>query len=592
MAFNYDLTRITDKGQLLTFLGLEEQFFDHVIGFDPDEYQRAVASSNLESLLSFPFRQHLIPKRDPKKGKRVVWEAVSLFDREYKATSRRLEAFFSYAESRYPHPNAYGYVKGRNIRQNAQRHLDRRQILKCDIRDFFGSIEIGSVQELFEAYGVRREISILLAQYLTIGGHLPLGLPTSPIMTNMLCLELDDDMTTLSANYGAEYTRYADDMTFSSNENLPPLEDITAIVGSHGFALAHDKTRKTLLGQSHYVTGLSVSDPKAPHAPRRMKQTLRQQLYYAKKFGLGDHLMKVGIDSADEQQWAINSMDGMVKYVSHHEPKMANRLHTLWANILEENDEKPSFKPKNRLQSAVNIFGDETEFEFEGKTYLALGLCVTQHYDRIAISASTTLRNHLADPLADGDLERIKKNGLHFSDATEDLRKKFVSNMQKLPFTGYVAVASLNDAEKYAETYLRLFRSLIRRRLIASDGLMASIRLEGSDKVSKEAIKHIVDSEFEKLKSENNRRPHLYQVDTADKSVPGIALPDFLLGVLRRYIVKKPRGHSDRPERSEILFEHLRDRLVVFLDLDAGVEYSRRNPIRPWSERTFFKTDS
>lgn len=585
MAFNYDLTQITSKEQLLTFLGLEEQFLDQILAFDPAEYEQAIRATNLESLLSFPFRQHLIPKRDPTKGKRVVWEAVSLFDREYKATSRRLEAFFSFAEERYPHPNSYGYVRGRNIRQNATCHINKRNILKCDIRDFFGSIEIFRVAHLFETYGVTKEVANLVARYLTIGRKLPLGLPTSPIITNVLCLDLDDALTGLSMGCDAEYTRYADDMTFSSNGDLPSTEVISQIVRNQGFELAEHKTRRTKVGQSHYVTGLSVSDTKAPHAPKKMKRKLRQDLYYARKFGLHDHFLQIGVDSSEEQQWAVNSLDGMVKYIAHHEPNMASDLHALWAEILEESGERPSFKPKNRYQAAVDILGDETEFEFEGKSYLALGLCVTSHFERVAISASTTLRDHLADPLADGDLERIKKNGLHFSDATEDLRKKFVSNMQKLPFNAYVAVASMSDNEAYADTYLRLLRALIRRRLIASDGLVASIRLEATDKVSHKSIKAVIDAEFEKLKTEDNRRPHLYSFRTVSKTDLGVALPDFLLGVMRRYLVMKPHGKPEIPQRAEILFEHLRDRLVVLLDLDEATEYSRRKPVRPWLER-------
>lgn len=585
MAFNYDLKPIKNKEQLLTFLGIDEWIFDQVLAFDPDQYDRAIKSGDIGSFQSLLFFKHLIPKRDRNKGKRVVWEASSLVDREYKATSRRLEAFFSFAEGRYPHPNAYGYIRGRNTRQNAMRHLNKKNILKCDVRDFFGSVDLRAVARVLEKYDIEHNVAGLLANFLTIGKKLPLGLATSPIITNIICLELDDELTALARSYKAEYTRYADDLTFSGNGELPDAGDVAKVVQAHGFQLAENKTRKTKLGQSHYVTGLSVSDPKFPHAPRKLKRSLRQELHYAKRFGLDDHLSSIGINDFLMQQRAINRIDGMVKYVAHHEPKMAHALHSLWTEILEEEGVRPSFEPKNRHRAAVHIFGDETEFEFQDRTYLALGLCVTRHVDRIAISASTTLSNHLADPLADGDLEKIRKNGLHFSDATEDLRKKFVSNMQKLPFTGYVAIASFSDCETYEETYLRLLRSLIRRRLIASDGLVAAFRLEATDKVSKKSISALIEEEFKKLEAEDNRRPSQYLLETVSKADLGIALPDFLLGVLRRYLVLKPRKKVDRVERAEILFEHLRDKLVVLLDLDNASEYSRRNPVRPWFER-------
>jgi RNA-directed DNA polymerase len=587
MAFSYDLTQVVNRDQLLTYLGVDVDAFDKVLAFDTEDYARAVSSANLEAYLASPFHQHKIPKKNPKDlldRTRIVWEATSTFDRHYKSTARRLEAFFTFRASGFPHDNAYGYVRGRNIRQNATRHLGKTNILKCDIKNFFGSISTQTVASLFEYYSVNNEVADLFSRYLTIGGFLPLGLATSPVLTNVLCIGLDDDMTELAEKSSAIYTRYADDLTFSSNKELPDIASIRQIVSHYGFSLAEAKTRYTKVGQSHYVTGLSVSDPLAPHAPRMLKKRLRQELYYAKKFGLHEHLAHIGIEP-DEHQYAINSIDGMVKYVAHHEPDQASHLHTTWAKIMKDNAASPSFKPKNRYQAAVDIFADETEFTWDGETYLGLALCVTQHAQTIANTVNVTLANHLANPLADGDMDMIKKNGLHFSDATEDLRKTFVTSLQRLPFAGYAAVARLTDGETYSETYLRLLNSLIRRRLIACDGLFASFRFEETDKVTKTAIKSVVEDAFQKLVAENNRRPFMYNVTTVSKQHPCVALPDFLLGTLRRFLMMRPPQNQRTPERPEIMYEHLRDKLVILLDLDSGEEFSRRNPVRPWFER-------
>lgn len=586
MVFKYDLTQIANRDQLLTFLGVDEDAFNKVLAFDTEDYARAVSSANLEAYLDSPFRRHAIPKKRPKDLSdrfRVVWEATSIFDRQYKSTARRLEAFFTFRASGFPHDNAYGYVRGRNIRQNAARHLGQTNILKCDIKNFFGSISTQTIASLFEHHGVNKEVADLFSRYLTIGGFLPLGLATSPIITNVLCIELDDDMTKLADRSRAIYTRYADDLTFSSIGDLPDVTSIRQIVGNYGFVLAEAKTRCTKVGQSHYVTGLSVSDPLAPHAPRRLKKRLRQELYYAKKFGLHEHLTQIGIESG-EHQYAINSIDGMVKYVAHHEPNQASHLHTTWAKIMKDNDARPSFKPKNRYQATVDVFVDETELTWSGETYLGLALCVTQHAQTVANTVNVTLLDHLANPLADGDLEMIKKNGLHFSDATEDLRKTFVTSLQRLPFTGYAAVARLNDRETYSETYLRLLESLIRRRLIACDGLFASFWFEESDKVAETAIKSVVADAFQKLVEENNRRPFLCNVATVSKQNLCVALPDFLLGTLRRFLMMSRPKNPNISERPEIIFEHLRDKLIILLDLDTGEEFSRRNPVRPWFE--------
>lgn len=584
MAFKYDLTKIANLEQLLTFLGIDANAFDQVLAFDTEDYARAARSANLEAYLASPFRQHKIPKKNPKDlldRHRTVWEAVSIFDRQYKSTARRLEAFFTYRATGFPHENAYGYVRGRNIRQNATRHLGQSNILKCDIKNFFGSISTKTVASLFEHYGVNKEVADLLSQYLTIGGALPLGLATSPIITNVLCLEMDRYLTAMADDIGAVYTRYADDLTFSSNGDLPDITWICEIVGDYGFALAEAKTRHTKVGQAHYVTGLSVSDPAAPHAPRKLKKRLRQELYYASKFGLHEHFTHLGIERG-KQQYAINSIDGMVKYVAHHEPDQASHLHATWAKVMKDNDASPSFKPKNRYQAAIYIFVDETELKREDETYLGLALCVTQHAETIATSVNVTLLDHLADPLADGDLDMIKKNGLHYSDATEDLKKTFVSSLQRMPFAGYAAIARLSDGETYSETYLRLLSSLIRRRLIACDGLIAFFQFEETDKVSETALKNVIDTEFQKLEAEDNRRPFMYQISTVSKQNLCVALPDFLLGTLRRFLMMKRPKNPAIPERPEIMFERLRDKLVILIDLDTGEEFSRRNPVRPW----------
>ena len=144
MVFTYDLTRIANREQLLTFLGVDGESFDLVLEFDPEKYAKTFRTNDLAAYLASPFRrQHEVPKKNQKDlwdRTRTLWEATSAFDRQYKATSRRLDAFFSFKTDEFPHDHAYGYILGRNIRQNAMRHLGQRNILICDIEEFFGSI--------------------------------------------------------------------------------------------------------------------------------------------------------------------------------------------------------------------------------------------------------------------------------------------------------------------------------------------------------------------------------------------------------------------------------------------------------------------
>ena len=94
------------------------------------------------------------------------------------------------------------------------------------------------------------------------------------------------------------------------------------------------------------------------------------------KFGVDDHFRRIGINDADVIQQAVNSIDGMVKFVAHHEPRIAAPLKSQWNEILRINSKKPSFKPKKQNREPFYIFIDEAEFERAGKKMLALAMSV------------------------------------------------------------------------------------------------------------------------------------------------------------------------------------------------------------------------
>lgn len=580
MVVDYDLRRVKTKQHLLDFIGIDEAIFDSVVSFDPVAYCRQRTESEI-TISSVPnFIMHEIPKKNAARGKRVVWEPL-LCKNEYKATTRRLEIFFQKAIVGYPHPNAYGYVKGRNIRENAFQHVGKRNLLKIDVLEFFPTIKAEHIKSLFDSLGVQKEIAKYLAEFMTIGNELALGLPTSPVLSNAYCFSMDCELAKLSEGVGAEFTRYADDITFSSDDLLPSIGQIEEIVGKYGFQLAHDKTRRSTIGQAHYVTGLSVSDNKAPHAPRKLKRSLRQELYFAEKFGLDEHLNRLGANDSYIIQAAINSLDGLVKYVAYHEPRKTARLNQQWALILKKSGHQKSFIPKNRDRKLIRMYFDETEFEVQGQHYLALALSVSLHQDKINLATKEILEDYFASPWSDGDRELIKKRGMHFSDATEDLRLKFIESLQFMPFEGFVAYAKLDDHSQYEQTYLKLINVMIRRRLIASDGYFACLFFEENSKVSLESIDSLVGQEHKKLFRENNRRPEAVHCQSVTKMTPGVAVPDFMLGVFRRYAISSFVDGRKPTPREHLMFERLRDKYKLIFDADTGEEYGRRQPFMP-----------
>jgi len=579
MFFHCDLTVLKSRENLVNFLELNEEVFEQVLAFVP--YDKPLDAGPVEGVspLSIPhFFRHEIPKKNKKRGIRVVWEPT-LLKAHYKALGRRLNSFFAHAVKGFPHPRTFGYIGRRNIRENAWDHRGHTNLISIDLEDFFPSIKAGRISDFLVSTGVEPTVASLLSRFVTMGGALPLGLPTSPTIANAICMPMDKEMDALAQKYQATFSRYADDITFSADATLPPLAEMKACVEAQGFEIAESKTRRSRLGQAHYVTGLSVSDPVRPHVPRNKKRRLRQELYYAQKFGLDDHLHFLGIDDGRLIQHEINRLDGLVKYTAYHEPRHRAWLKTTWDEILQQSGHSPSFEPRNLERAPFHIYVDEAEYHRpDGVMVLALAMAVSQHQSQIDAATEEVLSAELSDPWAAGRRKVLQMEGLHFSQVTKDLQKAYVERLRSLPFEGYVAMAPLDQAH-YEATYIELLSYMIRRRLMAADGRAAYFVFEKNDKVRQTAIKQVIEEAFVTLKLINNRRPDMYSVEFAGKPNLGLSVPDCLLGALGRYLRVNPQKEGDLYEP---MFERIRDKYKLIFDLGSGREYSRRRDIKPW----------
>lgn len=202
------------------------------------------------------------------------------------------------------HGSAHGFLAGRNIASNAGRHTNSRLLLNMDLRNFFPTITLSRVRGVFRKAGYRKQISTLLAllctespreivshndtRYFVAGGPrcLPQGAPTSPALTNTICLRLDRRLAGLAKSLGWRYTRYADDLTFSlpqSRKGTPRLGTLlgqtTRIVAEEGFEVHPRKTRVARKGARQQVTGLIVNEAGPPRVPRRLKRQLRAAIH-------------------------------------------------------------------------------------------------------------------------------------------------------------------------------------------------------------------------------------------------------------------------------------------------------------------------
>ena len=284
------------------------------------------------------FQRFYIPKKNKKLGYRIIYKSFQQFTKDIlKVLNFNLKLIY------VPNDYVHGFVPGRNTRSNAFAHLGNKFLLKLDIKNFFESIEIETVEKAFLSLGYIEPIALDLARICTLENKLVQGFPTSPIVANIVCDSMDKKKKKLCSQYNATYTRYADDISISGNENLPPINEISSILNNYNFELNSKKTQRFKRGQNLYVTGLSISDESYPRIPKAIKKRIRQHLYYIKKFGFHSHICKINGFSEDTEKTSTyslinhleNYLEGWINYMRPIEPDLAEKFRILLSEIKE-----------------------------------------------------------------------------------------------------------------------------------------------------------------------------------------------------------------------------------------------------------------
>ena len=198
-----------------------------------------------------------------------------------------------------PSPAAMGFVSGKSVVDNAVLHVGKNYVFNIDLKDFFPSITQPRVwkrlqlQPLNIAQPVANVIAGLCCMKKknedgTFSYILPQGAPTSPIITNMICDKLDRRLLGLATRFNLTYSRYADDITFSSNhyvyaENGEFRQELERIITDQGFAINEKKTRLQKKVERQEVTGLVVNEKN--NVTRNYIREIRSILYIWEKYG-------------------------------------------------------------------------------------------------------------------------------------------------------------------------------------------------------------------------------------------------------------------------------------------------------------------
>jgi RNA-directed DNA polymerase len=243
--------------------------------------------------------------------------------------------------SKLPAENAaHGFLSGRSILTNAQRHSGRAVVVNLDLEGFFPSIGFRRVRSVFARLGYSPAVSTILAllctecprekvvydgtPYFVATGPrgLPQGACTSPGLSNQVARRLDRRLAGLASKLGIAYTRYADDLTFSGEAELEPrigyvLARVCHIAENEGFTVNEAKTRVQRRNTAQTVTGLVVND--TPGVCRRDVRRLRAILHRARHEGLERQ-------NRDGRPDFLAWLRGKIAYVAMARPDVGHKL--------------------------------------------------------------------------------------------------------------------------------------------------------------------------------------------------------------------------------------------------------------------------
>ena len=195
----------------------------------------------------------------------------------------------------------HGFVKNRSVKSNAESHSKRRYVVNIDLSDFFPSITENRVRGLLRALGLDIRVSDIIARISCFEGHLPQGAPTSPVISNMICYRLDTALLKFAKNTRSIYTRYADDITFSTFQ--PPTAlfsggvpasgrfapeilatELINAIKSNGFVINAEKSHYADKHARRIVTGLKINE--LINVDRRFVRNLRAAIHSIEQTGL------------------------------------------------------------------------------------------------------------------------------------------------------------------------------------------------------------------------------------------------------------------------------------------------------------------
>ena len=188
--------------------------------------------------------------------------------------------------------HAEGFRRKRSVVTNARRHVGREVVIKMDVKDFFPSVTFKRVLGMFISLGYPRQVALVLTRLATHNGRLPIGAPTSPAISNIISTRMDKRFSKLGEKMGFEYSRYADDITISSNKKniTKMIPFFKEIMGEEGFEVNEAKMRILRSRGRQKLTGIVVN--KKLNIAREEVKKLRAVIYNCRYKDINQEMIK------------------------------------------------------------------------------------------------------------------------------------------------------------------------------------------------------------------------------------------------------------------------------------------------------------
>lgn len=227
---------------------------------------------------------------------------------------------------------SHGFMRKKSIYTNAKFHVNRRYVMNIDLENFFPSINFGRVRGFFRSsrdFGLDTKVATMIAQISCYKNELPQGSPSSPVISNLIGNILDQRLAYLAKKNKCTYSRYADDLTFSTNNKQFPTglasqlangewvisQDLKRTIEKKGFTLNIDKFSMQYRDSRQITTGLVV----------KKKVNIRREYYHSVR-AMCNNLFKTGAfyinrenrqdDGSDElKAGTINQLEGMLSFI-------------------------------------------------------------------------------------------------------------------------------------------------------------------------------------------------------------------------------------------------------------------------------------